>query len=58
MGENLLGKYSAKGLLLYNEVLSTLFYVIRKKFKNHLNPELELILNSSEKMVNEYLYNR
>ena len=51
MGENLLGKYSAKGLLLYNEVLSTLFYVIRKKFKDHLNPELELILNSSEKWL-------
>ena len=51
MGENLLGKYSAKGLLFYNDVLSTLFSVIREKFKNFLNPEVNLILDSSEKWL-------
>ncbi len=51
MGENLLGKYSAKGLLFYNDVLSTLFYVIREKFKKFLNPEVNLVLDSSEKWL-------
>ena len=51
MGEHLLGKYSAKGLLFYNDVLSTLFSVIREKFKNFLNPEVNLILDSSEKWL-------
>ncbi|MDC1224450.1 cobalamin-dependent protein [Pelagibacteraceae bacterium] len=51
MGENLLGKYSAKGLLFYNDVLVTLFEVIKKKFSNHLNPEINLILESSEKWL-------
>ena len=51
IGENLLGKYSAKGLLFYNDVLTTLFYVIRKKFVEILNKELNLILDSSEKWL-------
>ncbi len=51
MGENLLGKYSAKGLLFYNDVLGTLFDVIREKFKEHLNPKINLILESSEKWL-------
>ena len=51
MGENLLGKYSAKGLLFYNDVLVTLFEVIKKEFVNHLNPEINLILESSEKWL-------
>ena len=51
IGENLLGKYSAKGLLFYNDVLTTLFYVIRKNFVEILNKELNLILDSSEKWL-------
>ena len=48
MGENLLGKYSAKGLLFYNDVLGVLFEVIRGEFKEHLDPKINLILESSE----------
>ena len=51
MGENLLGKYSAKGLLFYNDVLAALFEVIRGEFKEHLDPKINLILESSEKWL-------
>ena len=51
MGENLLGKYSAKGLLFYNDVLGTLFEVIKGEFKEHLDPKINLILESSEKWL-------
>ena len=51
MGENLLGKYSAKGLLFYNDVLGALFEVIRAEFKEHLDPKINLILESSEKWL-------
>jgi radical SAM superfamily enzyme YgiQ (UPF0313 family) len=51
MGENLLGKYSAKGLLFYNDVLGVLFEVIRREFKEHLDPKINLILESSEKWL-------
>tara|TARA_B110000438_G_scaffold278795_1_gene302651 strand:+ start:3566 stop:5689 length:2124 start_codon:yes stop_codon:yes gene_type:complete len=51
MGENLLGKYSAKGLLFYNDVLGALFEVIRGEFKEHLDPKINLILESSEKWL-------
>ena len=51
MGENLLGKYSAKGLLFYNDVLATLFEVIRREFKEHLDHKINLILDSSEKWL-------
>ena len=51
MGENLLGKYSAKGLLFYNDVLGVLFEVIRGEFKEHLDPKINLILESSEKWL-------
>ena len=51
MGENLLGKYSAKGLLFYNDVLFALFEVIRGEFKEHLDPKINLILESSEKWL-------
>ena len=51
VGENLLGKYIAKGLLAYDGVLTTIFYVMRSKFSKNYNKELNLILNSSEKWL-------
>ena len=51
IGENLLGKYTAKGILIYDDVLSSIFYVIRNKFNKSYNKEFNLILNASEKWL-------
>ena len=51
VGENLLGKYSARGLLVYKDVLTTVFYVIREKFHKKYDKALNSILNSSEKWL-------
>ena len=51
VGENLLGKYSAKGLFIYRDILTTIFYVIKEKINKNYNKELISILNSSEKWL-------
>ena len=40
IGENLLGKYTAKGLLVYNDALTFIFYVIRNKFNKKFDKKL------------------
>ena len=58
MGENLLAKYTAKGLFVYDDVISTVFYVIRNKSKKSYDTESNSILNSSEKWLkNMYMIN-
>ena len=39
IGENLLAKYTAKGLFVYDDVISTVFYVIRNKSKKSFDKE-------------------
>ena len=51
IGENLLGKYTAKGLLVYDDILTSIFYVIRNKLNKNDIEELNPILNSSEKWL-------
>ena len=58
IGENLMTKYTGRGLLILDDIISTLFYVIRDKFKQNLNNELNIVLDSSEKWLkNLYLIN-
>ena len=51
IGENLLAKYTAKGLLMLDDIFTTIFYVIRNKFSNHYNGEINSVLSSSEKWL-------
>ena len=51
IGDNLLGKYSALALLNINDVISTLFYIMRNKLNINLSPEVSKILDSSEKWL-------
>jgi radical SAM superfamily enzyme YgiQ (UPF0313 family) len=51
IGDNLLGKYSALGLLHINEVISAIFYVMKNKFNIKTNLKLSKILESSEKWL-------
>ena len=51
IGENLLSRYTAKGLLIYEDILTIIFYVLRNKLKNNYNDELNSVLSSSEKWL-------
>ena len=56
IGENLLSQYTGKALLILDDIITTLFYVIRKKFNKNFNEELNVVLDSSEKWLkNLYL---
>ncbi len=56
IGENLSTKYTAKGLLILDDIITTIFFVIRKMFLKNYNKDLEIILNSSESWLkNLYL---
>lgn len=58
IGENLMSKYTGRALLVLDDIISTLFYVLRNRFKEKFNSELEIVLNSSEKWLkNLYLIN-
>lgn len=58
VGENLIGKYTARGLYFYDEVLTTMFQVIRKKCNGTYDEKISTILNSSEKWLrNIYMLN-
>ena len=46
-----MGKYTAKGLLVYDDILTSIFYVIRNKLNKDDIEELNPILNSSEKWL-------
>ena len=51
IGDNLLGKYSALGLLHMSDVISAIFYVIKNKFDIATNEKSKKILESSEKWL-------
>ena len=51
IGDNLLGKYSALALLNINDVISTIFYVIRNKLDIKVAQGFDKILDSSEKWL-------
>ena len=51
VGENLASKYTVKGLLILDEILTTIFYVIRSKFNKSYSVKLKSVLNSSEKWL-------
>tara|TARA_B110000971_G_scaffold219533_1_gene260890 strand:- start:685 stop:2802 length:2118 start_codon:yes stop_codon:yes gene_type:complete len=51
IGDNLLGKYSALGLLHINEVISAIFYIMKNKFNIENNEKSKKILESSEKWL-------
>ena len=56
IGENLLGKYSAKALLIYEDIIKFVFDVIRNKLDVNIKNESSFILNSSEKwLTNLYM---
>ena len=56
IGENLSSKYTGKALLILDDIITTLFYVIKKKFNKNFNEELSVVLVSSEKWLkNLYL---
>ena len=50
-GESLASKYTVKGLLILDEILTTIFYVIRSKFNKSYDVKLKSVLNSSEKWL-------
>jgi radical SAM superfamily enzyme YgiQ (UPF0313 family) len=52
IGENLLGKYGAKGFFVHKDIFATLFKVIKNNFNSILDKDFVLILNSSEKWLN------
>ena len=51
IGENLTEKYVGKAILVYEDIITTLFYVIRNKLSKNDNKETDLIINSAEKWL-------
>jgi hypothetical protein len=51
IGENLMSKYTAKGLLILDDIITTIFLVIKKMFRKNYNSELNTVLVSSEKWL-------
>ncbi len=52
IGENLLGKYGAKGFFVHKDIMTTLFKVIKSNFNSNYDKDFVIILNSSEKWLN------
>ncbi len=58
IGENLLAKYSAKSLMVLDEIFNTIYDVLNLHFKNYVNQENYKIIKSSEKWIkNLYMIN-
>ena len=56
IGEQLLEKYTVKGLIAYDELISTIFFILRNKFITDGNKIVDSVLSSSEKwMKNLYI---
>ena len=56
VGENLLAKYTSKGVLIYDDIITSIFYIIKNQLSIKYHSELNSILNSSEKWLkNLYL---
>ena len=51
IGDNLLGKYSALAMLNINDAITTIFYVMKNKLDIKFDPEINIILDSSEKWL-------
>lgn len=51
IGENLAAKYTAKSLLVLDEILNTIFIVINEKFSEKLNDDQKIMVNASEKWL-------
>ncbi len=51
IGENLSEKYTSKAILAFEDILTTIFYVIKNKLINKKNEELISILNSGEQWL-------
>ena len=51
IGENLHTKYTVKGILIYEDILASIFNIIRNQFVNNYNNKLNSVLNSSEKWL-------
>ena len=52
IGENLLGKYGAKGFFIHKYIMTDLFKIIKNNFNTNFDKDFVLILNSSEKWMN------
>ena len=48
VGENLASKYNAKSLLILKDIISTIFFVIKNKFKDTYDEKFNSIISSSE----------
>ncbi len=58
VGENLLAKYSAKSLMVLDEIFNTIYDVLNLHFKGYVNQENYKIIKSSEKWIkNLYMIN-
>lgn len=58
IGENLLVKYTIKGLIEFNDLVEKIFFVLKNNFSEKIDSEAELILDSAEKWIkNIYMIN-
>ena len=58
IGENLLVKYTVKGLIEFNDLVEKIFFVLKNNFSEKIDSEAELILDSAEKWIkNIYMIN-
>ena len=59
VGENLMSKYTARGILILDDIISILFDVIRSDFPHKLNEETRAALKSAENWLkNLYLIDK
>jgi len=58
IGENLLAKYTSKAVLIYDDIITSIFSIMKSKLSLNYNKELNSIINSSETWLkNLYLIN-
>ena len=51
IGENLAEKYMGKSILVYEDIITTLFKIIRKELNKNYKKEFDAIVNSAEKWL-------
>ena len=52
IGENLLAKYTAKGVFIYQDIIRSVFFILKKKMKSQKMIKLHKVLDSSEVWLN------
>ena len=58
IGENLMAKYTARGVLILDDMITTLFEVIKSDFSKFYNKDSKIVIDSAESwMKNLYLIN-